>query len=1211
MHLLHPLVFAVLIVVSCLGSSAEASASNQRPNILLFFVDDWGRYASIYADPSAPSANDVVRTPHFDRIGREGVVFQNAFVPVSSCSPCRASLATGRHFWNCGSLAFLNGKASDWKGHKNPFPGMTKFPDLLREGGYVARRSGKTISFTESKPSSAEKGIEAAEYLRYGMHVSTAGTAEERQRRHEEVMRHPRQEMRRMLAAREAGKPFFFIYGTINVHRPFIAGSGEALWGIEPDRLRGRLPKFLPDVEEVRRDFADYLGEVQAADAMLGVLLAELEAAGELDRTLVILTGDNGIPGIPRGKTNCYDLSTQAPLLMRWPSGIPGGRRVEDFISLMDIGPTLLEMAGVRVPPDMDGRSFLRQLASRQTGWIDASRDQVIVGRELHYPTAREGNLPYPMRAIRTKDYLYIKNFKPDRWPNGAPYNVSDLAMAADYDRHEEAPYRDLDASLTKSWLLAHRSEAEAGKLVALTLGMRPAEELYDVVSDPDSLRNLAADPAHAQAKRDLECRLFAVLEKSGDPRLTDAFDKPPYVAQPKAGRPETATAAVALQAEALTAPVPIAPIHGAALTTGVPHFRWESIVEPRPEAMPSYAIQISTDRGFMRVVDEDRLAAVIRWYLPDRELPPGEYWWRIAAVDARGTPGNWSEPRSFSIRQPEHVVTIPRGATLADIHKALDAAAARTPAIVRFEPGSYRLDPGELRHFIRLKDVSDLTIDGGGSSIVLTHPVGWFDLRNCRRILVKNLTMDFDPPSYTAARVVATDSASGTLDAEFLPGHSLPEPNSVFAREPRAMVVTEAEDFAMKRGIALVTAFEKFEKISDRRYRYTLEKPTVVRKSAIERKPGPERALSTGDILIFDPRWYAEGGGHGSFVGGGEDVVYLNLTIRGAANECFGSFYADRHAMLHVRLERGPGRALSVNNGGHNHHNARTGPWVEGCFFENTGDDTCHINGYLMTVERQPAPDLLVINLRQPYDIFGAEAKLDIRSGDRLVLYHTNQGRLLTEAKVLSCRIVGKTIEVRLDRPVSGIATGTVKRATGAKHAAVSSDSRATEVYNASRMCNQFVFRHNFARNGRRVGVIAKGDGGLIEDNRFENMGGGGVELWPAPFEGLAAENYVIRRNTIVDCGRLSRVHAGIWATMFKPGGDRLHRKILIAENRITGFAGSSILLGDMRDAVVRDNQIVLGPMRAPAVKRPESIVLRNTEEVRLENNTIVEAAP
>lgn len=1172
----------ITVFLLAAGSSAAVRAADVRPNVLFFFVDDWGRYAGIYADATAPSVNDIVRTPNIDRIGREGVVFLNAFVPVASCSPCRASVATGRYFWNCGSLAFLNDKCGDWRGQPNPFTTMTKFPDLLREAGYFARRSGKTLAFTQSKQSSGEKNTPEVASHRYGLHVSAAHDDAERRRRHDEVLQHPRQEMRRVLAAREPGQPFFFVYGTINAHRPLAAGSGAALWGLRPDDLKGRLPKFLPDVEDVRRDFTDYLGEVQAADAMLGAMLAELEAAGELDRTIVILSGDNGIPGIPRGKANCYDLSIRAPLLVRWPTMITAGRRVEDFVSLMDVGPTLLELAGLPVPAEMDGRSFRRQLASPNSGWIDDTRDHVIVGRENHHDTARDGRLPYPSRAIRTRKLLFIRNFKPDRWPAGAPYNIDDLAIAADYERNAEAPYRDVDASLTKSWLLAHRAEPEARRIVDLTLGMRPAEELYDVVSDPDSLHNLADDPAYAADKRRLEQQLLAVLTKTSDPRLTDAFDQPPYVA-----------------ASSSDAPAPVAPAEGAVLTTGVPHFRWESAVAPSPDAMPSYAIQIADNSVFSHVIDEDRIAAVIRWYLPDQELPAGDYWWRIALVDAAGRSGPWSAGRAFSIHTPERVVTVPRRATLKEIHAAADDAAARTPAILRFEPGEYRLDPGDLRHFIRLKNVSDLTIDGSGASIIVSHPVGWFDFRDCRRILVKNLTVDIDPPAYTAARIVAKHPAAGTLEAEFLPGHPLPDSHPVFQRELKAMVVTEADGFAMKRGISLVTSFAKAEHLSGRRYRYTLESAKAA------------RDLAAGDILAFDPRWIAEGGGHGSFVGGGEDVVYLDLTIRGAANECLGSFYADRHALLHVRLERLPGRVLSVNNGGHNHHNARTGPWVEGCSFENTGDDTCHINGYLMTVDRQPEPDVLVINLRQPYDHYGVDAELDIRPGDRLALYHTTRGRLLSEARVVSSQVIGRAVEVRLDRPVSGIATGTVLRSLGAKHAAVSPESRATEVYNLSRTCNQFVFRHNVARNGRRAGVIVKGDGGLVEDNRFENMGGGGVELWPAPFEGLATEHYVIRRNTILDCGRLNREHAGIWATMFKPGGDRLHSSILVADNRISGFSGTAILLGDMRDAVVRGNQITLEAAHSPRGRRPEGIVLRNTENVRLENNTVVPAAP
>lgn len=523
------LILSALLIVPCVCTQAAS-----KPNILFFFVDDWGRYASIYADPQQPSLNDIVNTPNFDRIGREGVVFENAFVPVSSCGPCRASLATGRYFWNCGSGAFLNGGASDWRGHENPLPAMTKFPDLLRESGYLARKQVKTISFVDSKPTPVEKGMPRVEYQRYGLYVSAAKDDADRKKRIEETLNHPRYEMRRVVkAAQSVEQPFFFIYGTINVHRPYKADSGQKLWGIDPESLRGRLPTFLPDVEDAQRDFADYLGEVQAADAMLGVMLDELEKAGQLDNTLVIISGDNGLPGIPRGKTNCYDLSVRAPMMVRWPGKVQTGRRVEDFVSVMDVGPTLLEVAGLPVPADMNGRSFLAQLTSAKSGWIDEKRDWVVVGRELHFHTARDGNLPFPMRAIRTKDHLYIHNFKPDRWPNGAPYNLNEKSTADDYEKLEEAPYRDLDASLTKSWLINNRSATDGKDAIELTLGKRPPEELYAIQDDPDSLHNLAGDSNAENTLKELRIRLDALMQETNDPRLTDAFDKPPYVVDP------------------------------------------------------------------------------------------------------------------------------------------------------------------------------------------------------------------------------------------------------------------------------------------------------------------------------------------------------------------------------------------------------------------------------------------------------------------------------------------------------------------------------------------------------------------------------------------------------------------------------------------------------------------------------------------------------
>lgn len=522
---------ALLTILLVAGSLAHAE--EQRPNILFFFADDWGRYASIYADPDKPSLNDVISTPNIDRIGREGVVFENAFVPVASCGPCRASLATGRYFWNCGSGAFLNGKASNWKGRHNPMQSLPKFGDLIRESGYYAQKSRKTFAFNPSPRPRKARAQGRVGYERYGLYVGAAKNQAERKSRHDEIVENCRQEIRQMLAGRSEGQPFFFVFGSINAHRPYTPDSGKDLWGIEPDALTGLLPKFLPDAHDVRRDFSDYLGEALALDLMLGAMLDELEASGELDNTVVILSGDHGIPGIPRGKTNCYDLATRVPLLVRWPKGIPSGRRIKDFVSIMDVGPTLLELSGVKAPATMDGRSFLPQLTSKESGWIDPGRDSVIIGRELHFHNARPGNLPYPMRAIRTKDHLYIRNFKPGRWPMGDPYDAANLKEPdALYKMGlSTAPaYRDLDGSLTKAWMMSRREQPGDKELFHLTMHPRPGEELYDLKKDPDQLVNLAADPEYVSILTSLRGRINKVMTATGDPRIKDDFDRLPWV---------------------------------------------------------------------------------------------------------------------------------------------------------------------------------------------------------------------------------------------------------------------------------------------------------------------------------------------------------------------------------------------------------------------------------------------------------------------------------------------------------------------------------------------------------------------------------------------------------------------------------------------------------------------------------------------------------
>lgn len=633
-------------------------------------------------------------------------------------------------------------------------------------------------------------------------------------------------------------------------------------------------------------------------------------------------------------------------------------------------------------------------------------------------------------------------------------------------------------------------------------------------------------------------------------------------------------------------------PAESVVLRMGIPHFEWQPCLVSQPEAMPAYDIQIASEQTFSQLVDEDRLAAVITRYVPDRELAQGDYWWRVAGVDAQGVRGPWSAARRFTVRPPERVVEIPKDATFDAIRGAFAEAAKQTPALVKFAKGEYRLDPGGAAAFISFTNVTDLVVDGGGANLTFTGFLKFVKLEHCRRLLVKNFTFDFDPLPYTAGRVQTVDAKAGTFEVEIAPGHPLPESNPHFAKDKKGMIV-DPKFPRMKSGATLVFEHAGWQKLGERRYRFTAARPNQTQE------------LAPGDVYVLDPRIAT-----GFDVDACDEVVFYNLTAYAIANEGFNSHYGNRHSILHCGIRLKPGRFIAANNGGHNHHNARLGPWIEGCTWENTGDDICHVNCLVMGIEEKLAPNRVRLPLRHPYDAVGPGVALDIQPGDLLQFFNRAEGRLVSERRVIGATKLEKALEVTLDGDVGDIVTGRpgVKRVGLKKGPA---DGASTQVFDASRTCNQFVFRNNTVRNGRRIGVLAKGRGGLIENNTFKGLGGGAVEFWNAPFEGLGAVDYVVCGNRIRDCGQLAREHAAIWATIFKSGADHLHRNLLITGNEITGFSNPAILLRDVGNAVVRNNTIVTAPPVVSKAQRLEPITLLNTGAVRLEKNTIQEPNP
>lgn len=459
-------------VFLALAASAQPPSA-KRPNILLAIADDWSYpHASVYGDKT-------VRTPNVDRIAREGVRFNHAFVAAPSCTPSRAALLTGQAVHRLEEGGNLHGFLPK---------AYAVYTDLLEEAGYIVGHTRKGWGPGRFEPGGRARNPAGAQFKSFDEFIER----------------------------REKGRPFCFWFGSQDPHRPYEPGTG-AQGGLKPESVR--VPGFLPDTAAVRQDILDYYFEIERFDGDLGQIVQALERIGELDNTIVIITSDNGMP-FPRAKATVYDGGARVPLAIRWPGVVEGGREIEAFVSLTDLAPTILEAAGLKPLAAMTGRSLLPLFK----GEAQPGRDRAFIERERH-ANVRRGDLGYPVRAIRTKEYLYIRNFRPDRWPAGDPEQYFSVG-----------PFGDIDGGPTKSQLLDRRDDPEIARFFRLATAKRPAEELYDLKGDPEQLENVAGKARYRDAQQRLRAELDRWLRDTGDPRATvddDRWDRFPYYGQP------------------------------------------------------------------------------------------------------------------------------------------------------------------------------------------------------------------------------------------------------------------------------------------------------------------------------------------------------------------------------------------------------------------------------------------------------------------------------------------------------------------------------------------------------------------------------------------------------------------------------------------------------------------------------------------------------
>ncbi|BDD07812.1 heparan N-sulfatase [Fulvitalea axinellae] len=497
------------LFMSCKQKPAERP---KRPNILFAISDDQTFRHTGYA------GCDYVKTPAFDRVASEGIYFSNCYAGSPGCAPSRSSIVTGRYPWQNEQSGQ---HASSWMKKYVPFV------DLLEENGYATGRTGKGVGpfrYARTEADSlwrmGDAGGKSFSSINYKKGADERTAKGIRNLNYSENFKY-------FVENIKGDKPFFFWFGASEPHRSYEKGSWKRL-GKKLGDVK-QVPGFLPDTDEIRGDLLDYAVEIEWFDKHLQRMLDYLESIGELDNTIVMVTSDNGMP-FPRAKANCFEYGVHVPFAVRYPKGFPGKRVVDNPVSFIDIAPTILELTGTSPEGMMpiSGRSMLNVLRSDKQGDVDGGRKYAVAGRERH-SSSRYLNRGYPQRVIRSKEFIYIWNMKPERWPAGAPRRFDpkdstklypNYGLGADGKYMRAGAFTDIDDCPSKTFIIENHDNPELSKYFGLAHDKRPEFELYNVVNDPYCLNNLAGSEELKSTEASLKEKLFEELKSSDDPRI-------------------------------------------------------------------------------------------------------------------------------------------------------------------------------------------------------------------------------------------------------------------------------------------------------------------------------------------------------------------------------------------------------------------------------------------------------------------------------------------------------------------------------------------------------------------------------------------------------------------------------------------------------------------------------------------------------------------
>jgi N-sulfoglucosamine sulfohydrolase len=447
--------FCVLVCLTYSSlASAQATTPSSKPlNILWLTFEDSSPWLACYGDKTA-------RTPNIDRLAREGVRYTHAYATTPVCAPARHTLITGMNATQTGAMHMRNGARSEEGVARNPQayadiplyeavppPEVRCFPEYLRIAGYYATNNVKQDYQFVAPPTVWDESSNRAHYRN-----------------------------------RAAGQPFFAVFNCIYTHEGQTFTKAPRRSGaVKPQDVP--LPPYYPDTPLVRQTMAQTYNNIVAMDGWVGERLAELERDGLLDSTIIIFFSDHGV-GLPRGKRNSYDSGLRVPLIVRFPDGTRAGETDERLISFLDFAPTVLSLAGVKIPSHMRGYPFLGSAKTDPPQYVFATQDRVDAFTDC-------------VRSVCDGRYRYIRNLMPDK---------SHLA---------ESAYRDRVPMMKD--IHAMRAETATPAQWQMISKTKPPEEFYDSHVDPHNVTNIIAAPEHAERIKAMRAALDKWTRDTGD----------------------------------------------------------------------------------------------------------------------------------------------------------------------------------------------------------------------------------------------------------------------------------------------------------------------------------------------------------------------------------------------------------------------------------------------------------------------------------------------------------------------------------------------------------------------------------------------------------------------------------------------------------------------------------------------------------------------